>query len=114
VNSFFVFKKENDVRFLYERVYGMPLDSHYQMQLLKDILSNHQTDCCGSVSECEQVERLVKSLMVNADINENIKPVLQEIYQYSQSGAGSSDLGSHITSNRQNLSQWVTDMDQFS
>jgi hypothetical protein len=109
-----LFSRTKTMKDLYERVYGMPLDSHYQLQLLKDILSNHQTDCCGSVSECEQVERLVKSLMVNADINENMKPVLQEIYQYSQSGAGSPDLGAHITSHKQNLSQWVTDMDQFS
>ncbi len=84
------------------------------MQLLKDILTNHQTDCCGSVSECEQVERLVKSLMVNVDIHENIKPVLQEIYQYSQGGISSSDLGSHITTNQQNLSQWVSNMDHYS
>ncbi|MCA1056850.1 YtzH-like family protein [Rossellomorea aquimaris] len=92
----------------------MPLNSQYQLTLLKDILSNHQTDCCGSVSECEQVERLVKSLMVNVDIDQNIKPILQEIYDYSQSGAGSSDLDSHITNNKQNLAQWVSDMDQFS
>ncbi|MCA0150947.1 YtzH-like family protein [Rossellomorea vietnamensis] len=92
----------------------MPLNSQNQMQLLSDILSNHSTDCCGSVSECEQVERLVKSLMVNADIHENVKPVLQEIYQYSQSGISSSDLTNHISTNKQNLSQWVTDMNSYS
>ncbi|WP_226673608.1 YtzH-like family protein [Rossellomorea aquimaris] len=92
----------------------MPLNSQNQMQLLSDILSNHSTDCCGSVSECEQVERLVKSLMVNADIHENVKPVLQEIYQYSQSGISSSDLSNHITTNKDNLSQWVTDMNSYS
>ncbi|BCB05319.1 YtzH-like family protein [Bacillus sp. KH172YL63] len=92
----------------------MPLNSQNQMQLLSDILSNHSTDCCGSVSECEQVERLVKSLMVNADIHENVKPVLQEIYQYSHDGISSSDLENHITTNKQNLSQWVTDMNSYS
>ncbi|WP_299739385.1 YtzH-like family protein [Rossellomorea sp. y25] len=92
----------------------MPLNSQNQMQLLSDILSNHSTDCCGSVSECEQVERLVKSLMVNADIHENVKPVLQEIYQYSKSGISSPDLSNHITTNQENLSQWVTDMNSYS
>ncbi|MEH7583434.1 YtzH-like family protein, partial [Priestia megaterium] len=29
------------------------------MNILKDILSNHQSDCCGTVAECEQVERLI-------------------------------------------------------
>ncbi|WP_064092690.1 YtzH-like family protein [Rossellomorea aquimaris] len=92
----------------------MPLSSENQMQVLTDILTNHSSDCCGSVSECEQVERLVKSLMVNTHINDNIKPVLQEIYQYSQNGINSSDLSSHITTNQQNLSQWVTNMNQYS
>ena len=57
----------------------MPLSHHDQMTLLKDILNNHQVDCCGSVAECEQLERLVKSLMVNPNIHENIKPILQEV-----------------------------------
>ncbi len=97
-----------------ERVAFMPLNAQNQMQLLSDILSNHQTDCCGSVSECEQLERLVKSLMVNADIHENVKPVLEEIYRYSQSGISSSDLSDHITTNKDNLSQWVSDMNNYS
>lgn len=62
----------------------MPLSHEHQMSLLKDILTNHQSDCCGSVSECEQVERLVKSLMVNMDIDSNVKTILTEIYDYSQ------------------------------
>lgn len=92
----------------------MPLNQQDQVNLLKDILSNHQTDCCGSVSECEQVERLVKSLMVNAEMDENVKNVLQEIYDYSQHGAQSADLDQHILSNQQRLSGWVNDMEQFS
>lgn len=35
----------------------MPLNAEHQMNILKDILSNHQSDCCGTVAECEQVER---------------------------------------------------------
>jgi hypothetical protein len=92
----------------------MPLNQQDQVNLLKDILSNHQSDCCGSVSECEQVERLVKSLMVNAEMDGNVKNVLQEIYDYSQHGAQSADLDLHILSNQQRLSGWVNDMDQFS
>jgi conjugal transfer/entry exclusion protein len=92
----------------------MPLNYQNQMQLLQDILRNHQEDCCGSVSECEQVERLVTSLMVNSDIHENIKPILQEIYQYSHTGISSSNLNTHITSHQQNLSQWVDGMNTYS
>ena len=46
----------------------MPLQYQDQVSLLKDILTNHQTDCCGSVSEYEQLERLIKSLLVNSNI----------------------------------------------
>lgn len=92
----------------------MPLSHGHQVTLLKDILNNHQTDCCGSVSECEQLERLVKSLMVNNQIDSNVKNILQEVYQYSQHGAQSADLDQHILSNQENLSQWVNDIDQFS
>lgn len=92
----------------------MPLDHQDQVTLLKDILSNHQTDCCGSVSECEQLERLVKSLMVNTQIDQNVKNILEEVYTYSQHGAQTADLDQHISSNQENLSQWVTNIDQFS
>ncbi|TCN24388.1 YtzH-like family protein [Mesobacillus foraminis] len=92
----------------------MPLNHHDQVNLLKDILTNHQTDCCGSVSECEQLERLVKSLMVNNNLDSNVKPILQEIYNYSQNGKYSADLDEHILSNQTNLSSWVDDIGQFS
>jgi hypothetical protein len=92
----------------------MPLSHNDQVTLLKDILSNHQTDCCGSVAECEQLERLVKSLMVNTQINQNVKGILQDVYNYSQTGAQTADLDQHILSNQENLSQWVNDIGQFS
>lgn len=67
----------------------------------------------GSVSECEQVERLVKSLMINMDIDSNVKTVLTEIYEYSQTGIGAADLEAHITTHQNDLSQWVDDIDQY-
>lgn len=92
----------------------MPLDHQDQVNLLKDILNNHQSDCCGSISECEQLERLVKSLMVNSNINTDVKTVLQEIYDYSQHGVQTQNLDQHIESNQQRLSEWVSDIDQYS
>ena len=68
----------------------------------------------GSVSECEQLERLVKSLMVNTQIDQNVKNILEEVYTYSQHGAQTADLDQHISSNQENLSQWVSNIDQFS
>jgi hypothetical protein len=85
----------------------MPLNYEHQMIILKDILSNHQTDCCGTVSECEQIERLVKSLMGNENIEQNIKNVLPDIYTYGQNGKYSPNLDDHILSHQQQLSQWL-------
>ena len=85
----------------------MPLQYQDQVSLLKDILTNHQTDCCGSVSEYEQLERLIKSLMVNSNISQDVKPVLEQIYSYSQGGINSSSLDHHIESHQTQLSQWV-------
>jgi hypothetical protein len=95
-------------------VFFLPLNHQDQVTLLKDILNDHQTDCCGSTAECEQLERLAKSLMVNAQVSQNIKDILQDIYYYSQEGAQTADLDQHIVSNQENLSQWVNDIGQFS
>ena len=90
----------------------MPLNHYDQVNLLKDILANHQLDCCGSVAECEQLERLAKALMANENININtdVMPIPEEIYRYSQDGVNTQDLDSHILSNQENLSQWVDGM----
>ncbi|PLT29227.1 YtzH-like family protein [Peribacillus deserti] len=92
----------------------MPLSYEHQVSLLTDILNNHQTDCCGSVAECEQLERLIKSLMVNTQIDAGVKTVLEEVYRYSQGGRNSSDLDSHILSHQNQLAQWVEDIGQLS
>lgn len=92
----------------------MPLNHQDQVTLLKDILSEHQTDCCGSVSECEQLERLAKSLMVNNQVDPNVKNILEDVYYYSQHGSQSPDLDQHISINQENLSQWINHIDEFS
>ncbi len=92
----------------------MPLSQQHQVSILKDILNDHQNDCCGSVSECEQVERLVKSLLANGQLTQEIIPILNEIYTYSQNGKYTADLDSHISEHQEQLSQWVSSIDQFS
>lgn len=92
----------------------MPLSQQHQVMVLKDILTNHQSDCCGSVSECAQVERLVTALLNNGEVNEQLIPILNEIYTYSHSGQTITDLNGHINSHQNQLSQWVDNMNQFS
>jgi hypothetical protein len=52
--------------------------------------------------------------MVNTQVDQNVKSILEEVYNYSQHGAQTADLDQHILSNQDNLSQWVTNIDQFS
>lgn len=92
----------------------MPIQYHDQVNLLKDILSEHQSECCGTVAECEQLERVIKSLMVNSNTNPNVKNMLEDIYTYSQSGKNSTELNQHIQSHQDQLSQWVEDITTYS
>ena len=91
----------------------MPLSQQHQVTILKDILMNHQSDCCGSVSECEQVERLVKSLLANGQVNEQIIPILNDIYTYSQNGINTDNLDNHINTHQAQLSSWVDSINQY-
>ncbi|MEH6945793.1 MULTISPECIES: YtzH-like family protein [Peribacillus] len=92
----------------------MPLSHEHQLSLLTDILSNHKTDCCGSVSECEQVKRLAAALLGNQHIDSHVKTILTDIYTYSQNGINTNNLEEHITSHQDSLTQWVDDIHQFS
>ncbi|WP_449537292.1 YtzH-like family protein [Ferdinandcohnia sp. Marseille-Q9671] len=92
----------------------MPINHTHQMDILKDILSNHQMDCCGTVAECQQLERLIQSLIANPSIDQNVKQVLTDVYSYSQQGQYTQHLDNHIESHQNQINQWITDIDQFS
>lgn len=92
----------------------LPISHQDKLNLLKDILNNHQMDCCGSVSECEQVRRLVKSIMMQPDLDQHAQSVLEKIYYYSQLGSQSAQLDHHIEAHQSELSQWVNEINQFS
>ncbi|MBS4175974.1 YtzH-like family protein [Lederbergia citrea] len=92
----------------------MPLSHHDQVHLLQDILVNHLEDCCGSVSECEQLGRLVKSLLVNQSVAPEMQPLLENIYAYCQTGKNTADLDNHINAHQEELSQWVGQINNYS
>ena len=92
----------------------MSLSHHHQIELLKDIMVNHMEDCCGSVSECEQLGRLVKSLLVSGKVPEEMEPLLGEIYEYCQAGQNSRELDHHINAHQEQLSRWVGQIDSYS
>ncbi|MGD2435078.1 YtzH-like family protein [Bacillus velezensis] len=92
----------------------MGLTSEHQVRLLMDILADHQLDCCGTVAEYEQLERVIKSLMANTGLDSNIKNVLEDVYRYSQSGITADSIDTHIQEHQNHLSQWVEQMDSYS
>lgn len=51
--------------------------------------------------------------MVNPNIHENIKPILQEVFNYSQNGQYTQHLDFHIESNQENISEWVDQMNIY-
>ncbi len=91
----------------------MPISEKDKLNLIKDILNNHQIDHCGSISECEQLGRLVNSLINQSHLEETSISTLNEIYNYSQNGVNSPQLDEHIEAHQQVLSQWITRIDQF-
>lgn len=92
----------------------MSLTHNNQMQLLEDILHNHLEDCCGTVSEYQQLDRLVQALMQNQEIPEQMRPLLENIHAYCQSGYQAANIDNHIHSHQAQLSQWVGEIDTFS
>jgi ketol-acid reductoisomerase len=93
---------------------SMGLNYVDQVHLLKDILADHQSDCCGTTAEYEQLERIIKSLMINGELDANMKSILEDIYRYSQSGRSAASMNSHISENQENLAQWIEKIGSYS
>ncbi|MCT2535030.1 YtzH-like family protein [Aquibacillus koreensis] len=86
----------------------MSLNVNDQLHVLYDLLSEQSEDCCGSVSECQQIKRLVQSLISNESVNnQELQQLLPEIYNYGRKGEIAQNLEEHISTNQQNLKTWV-------
>lgn len=86
----------------------MALTVNNQLVLLHDILDEQTTDSIGSVSEYQQIKRLVQKLTENNSItDEQLLQLLPEIYNYGSQGEIAQNLPEHITTNRQNIENWL-------
>lgn len=88
----------------------MPLNEQDQLSLLQDILKNHQVDCCGTVSECEQLERIIQSLNNNQQINQQVKDILIDVFSYSQQGQNADNINDYINNHKEDISQWIDNL----
>ncbi|MGE6628829.1 YtzH-like family protein [Bacillus sp. NPDC077027] len=85
----------------------MGLNREHQLQLIKDILTDHQLDCCGTVAEYEQVGRIIKVMLSKEDLDAEIRQLLTDIYAYSEKGQSVSSIDTHIQEHQTHLSEWV-------
>ncbi|HLS09415.1 YtzH-like family protein [Lentibacillus sp.] len=91
----------------------MTLTTHNQLQLLHDILTEQTEDCCGEISEYQQIKRLVQAMMANNSISdEQLLQLLPEIYNYGRQGEIAHNDEEHILSNRENIETWVNAIQQ--
>jgi hypothetical protein len=94
-------------------VYFMPINNQDKIKLLHDLLEDHQLDCCGTTSECEQIARLALSLIENGQLNYEANEMLSQIKEYSMSGSSHPELEAHIKNNQHYLTSWVSSLDQL-
>ncbi|QHE53305.1 YtzH-like family protein [Pontibacillus sp. HMF3514] len=86
----------------------MPLTTKDQMNVLYDLLSEHAEECCGSVSEYQQIQRLARSLLSKKAINnDDFLQILPQIYDYGRDGEISDNDSNYVTSNQAQLNEWM-------
>lgn len=91
----------------------MTLNVNHQLALLHDLLDEQHTECCGQVSEYQQIKRLVKSIMANNLITDaQLVQLLPEIYNYSLQGESIHNSTEHITMNQENIQSWINAIQQ--
>ncbi|WP_102345239.1 YtzH-like family protein [Bacillus sp. Marseille-P3661] len=91
----------------------MPLSEQDQLSIIQDILKNHQYDCCSTVAEYQQMQRLIQSLMGHDGLSAELKNTLMDVYSYSQHGQNSSNMNDHINEHQGDLTSWINSIDDF-
>ncbi|MGJ9459720.1 YtzH-like family protein [Oceanobacillus sp. CF4.6] len=91
----------------------MTLNVNNQLTLLLDILDEQQSGSSASVSEYQQIERLIKSMMANHSItDEQLLSLLPDIYNYGRQGESAQSQPEHIALNKTNLDNWISAIQQ--
>lgn len=87
----------------------MTLTVNNQLTLLHDLLDEQKIDCCGNVAEYQQIKRIVQSIIAKDNINdEQLLQLLPEIYNYGRQGEIAQNLPEHITTNKNNIENWIS------
>lgn len=91
----------------------MQLSMQNKLQLLCDILDEHQSDSSVSPNEHAQLERLAAAILTQNELSDqNIQDVLTRIHQYGKDGAAASDLSKHINDHQDQFQHWINTVQQ--
>lgn len=91
----------------------MSLTIHDQLALLYDILDEQTEGCCGNVAEYKQIKRLIQTMMAkNSITDEQLMQLLPEIYNYGRQGEIAQNIEEHITTNKDNIENWMNAIQQ--
>jgi len=86
----------------------MQLNIAHQLQLLHDLLDDHVNDLDYTLSEYEQIKRLVRSIISQEQLsNEQLSQFLPEIYHYGSQGKHVQNIKEHIITNQQQIENWL-------
>lgn len=93
----------------------MTLTVNNQLTLLHDILDEQIADSSGSIAEYQQIKRLVQAMISKNNItDEQLLQLLPEIYNYGLQGEIAQSLPEHITTNKDNIENWKSAIQQTS
>ncbi|GGP14283.1 hypothetical protein GCM10011346_37630 [Oceanobacillus neutriphilus] len=91
----------------------MQLSMENKLQLLCDILDEHQSNVSGSPNEYAQLERLAASILAQKELSDqDIQDVLTSIHQYGKEGSAISDCSKHIDDHQDQISHWINTVQQ--
>ncbi|MFD1019092.1 YtzH-like family protein [Thalassobacillus hwangdonensis] len=93
----------------------MSLTVNDQLNMLYDLLTEQCEDGCGTVSECQQIARIVHSLQSKQmdSRHETLTGHLPNIYDYGNNVQSTQQLDDHIRSNQPNLHEWISVLEQI-
>ncbi|WP_066195079.1 MULTISPECIES: YtzH-like family protein [Gracilibacillus] len=86
----------------------MSLTTNHQLDLLHDLLSLQCEEGNGTISECEQISRLIRSLQQQESMqNTSLYALLATIDDYSSTGTNCSNLQQHIEKHQTVINEWL-------
>lgn len=91
---------------------GMDVLVRDQLNKLYQLLASHQVNHTATISDYQQIKRIVQSLTANEQIHhEQLSTIFPEIYHYGLQGESVPNLKEHIETNYDSIEKWMETID---